>query len=307
MDVSTPAPAAPAANVTTPQAPISSDPPPAAPAAPASFSWDTAGLDPAALATVQAKGWKGVPDAVTSYQHLEKAIGVPPERLVRLPAPTETDPKAWDPVFKQLGRPETADKYVIPVPPGDKGEFATAVKPWMHEAGLSQSQATKLAEKWNGFITKSQADQATATEAKNLADVSALKQAWGGEYDKNEGLVNKAAETFGMTDAQLSGLKSSMGPKAAMEFLFNLGSKLGVEDTSVPGMGGQLNSFGGMSPESAQAEIEKLKRDPDFAQLFNSKDTKSRMEARTQMDRLQKLAYPGMSPVPGTSAAARRA
>lgn len=297
-----------AVDSSTPQAPISTDAPPAAPAAVTSYDWKTSGIDDAGMVTITERGFKTPGDLLQSYRHLETATGVPPERLIKLPSAKDmTDPKAWDPIYAKLGRPETPDKYVLPLPAGDTGEWATAVKPWMHEAGLSQSQATKLAERWNAHLTAQETSRTTATEAKNLADVSALKQTWGAEYDQRAGVVDKAAETFGMTQEQVNGLKQSLGPKAAMEFLYNIGARLGVEDTSVPGIGGQSATFGGaMTPEMAQAEIQRLKQDRDFAQLFNSKDIKQKMDARQQMDRLQKMAYPGVSSVPMTSSASRR-
>jgi len=100
-------------------------------------------------------------------------------------------------------------------------------------------------------------------------------------------------------------MKSVMGPKAAMEFLYHIGSKIAVEDTTVPGIIGQQPGFG-LSPEAAQAKIQELRTDKTFAQLFNSPDPKQRMEARQEMTRLHKLAYPGESPIGGSSGTPRR-
>lgn len=281
---------------TTPNAAISSDPTPSAQAAPAAFDWGKAGLTPEHLSLVTERGWKGPSDVMTSYRHLETATGVPPERLIKLPSAKDAgDPKAWDPIYAKLGRPETADKYVIPLPEGDKGEFANAVKPWMHEAGLSQSQATKLATKWNEHIAATTKAESAALETKNTTEISQLKQAWGGEFDTKAAVVDRAASSFGMTQAHLDGLKSALGPKAAMEFLYNIGAKIAVEDSTVPGMTAQVNNFG-MSPEAAQGRLAQIKSDPSFAQLYNSKDPKQRMEARNEVSRLTKIAYPGSTP-----------
>jgi len=273
---------------------------------PAAFDWNSAGLDEGGKAFIAERQFKGPGDLLTSYRNLETLTGVPPERLIKLPAPRDMgDPKAWEPIYKQLGRPETADKYVIPVPEGDKGEFAGVVKPWLHEAGLSQSQATKLATKWNEHVATQQKAQQTVIETRNLTDVQALKQGWGAEYEARAALVDRAAETFGMTQDHLDAMKSVMGPKAAMEFLYHIGSKIAVEDTTVPGIIGQQPGFG-LSPEAAQAKIQELRTDKTFAQLFNSPDPKQRMEARQEMTRLHKLAYPGESPIGGSSGTPRR-
>ena len=286
---------APAAS-STPNATISTDATPPAAAAPAPFEWSKAGLAPEHLNLVTERGWKSPDDVMKSYRNLETATGVPPERLVKLPAAKDAaNPDVWNKIYTQLGRPETADKYTIPVPEGDKGELAAAMKPILHKAGLSQSQATVLATEWNAMTQAQAKAEQTATDAKHLSDVTALKQAWGTEFDSRSALVDRAAETFGMKQTQLDALKTAMGPKDAMQFLYTIGSKIAVEDTSVPGISGQ-QAFG-LTPESAQAKIASLKHDRDFAALFNSKDAKQRMEARTEMDRLHKLAYPGMTAV----------
>jgi hypothetical protein len=256
-------------------------------------------LAPEHLNLVTERGWKSPDDVMKSYRNLETATGVPPERLIKLPAPRDAgDPKAWDAIYTKLGRPETADKYLLPVPDGDKGELVAAMKPILHKAGLSQSQATVLATEWNAMTQAAAKAAQTATEAKNLSEVTALKQAWGTDFNSRSALVDRAAETFGMKQDQLDAMKAAMGPKGAMEFLYNIGSRIAVEDTTVPGITGQ-NQFG-LTPEAAVAKIASLKSDRDFASLFNSKDAKQRMEARQEMDRLHKIAYPGSTAVGAT-------
>lgn len=277
--------------VATPQAPAA----PAAPAAPSpSYDWKTAGLDESTLALVEQRQWKNPADLATSYRNLEKLTGVPADQLVKLPK--GNDPKEWDAVYGKLGRPESPDKYVVKVPDGDKGEFAGVAKQWFHKAGLSQSQVTQVSEAWNAHV----AEQSKAAEAKAVqqeqVEVNALKQAWGAEYNTKEAIVQRAFDEFGLTESQMMALKKAAGPKAAMEFMYNIGSKLGVEDKTVPGIGGKGEGFS-LTPEQASAKIVALKTDRAFIELFNSPDPKARMEAREQMDRLQKIAAPGFTTV----------
>ncbi len=300
---------APAPTGQTPNAPISTDPTPAAAPAPIPFDWKTAQLAPEHLNLVTERGWKSPDDVMKSYRNLETATGVPPERLIKLPSAKDAgDPKVWNDIYTKLGRPETADKYVIPLPEGDKGEFATAVKPWMHEAGLSQSQATKLATKWNEHLAATQKQQLAELETSNATEVTALKQAWGTNYEERAGLVDRAAETFGMKQEQLDALKTVLGPKGAMEFLYNIGSKIAVEDRTVPGMSGQSTTMGVMTPEQATARLQEIRRggDKDYAKLFNSSDPKQRAEARNEVRRLSEIAGAGMStPVQTTTGVGR--
>jgi len=283
----------PAAVIDTPPAsaaPASDAPPPAAPAP---FDWGKAGLDPAASAVVAEQKWSTLNDAITGYANLRKLTGVPADQLIKLPAPKDAaDPKVWNDIYAKLGRPETPEKYVLPVPEGDKGEFATEIKPIFHKLGVSQSQATELAKWWNERITTAQKAQQVEADTKLAEDVSALKKAWGPEYDANATLVDRAATTFGMTQEHLDAFKVALGPKAAMEFLYNIGRKIAVEDKTVPGLGGTGGTFA-MTPEQAKAMIAERRVDRNFAALFNSSDPKQRQEARLEMDRLHKIAYPG--------------
>lgn len=263
---------------------------PSAPAAaPSGYDWTSAGLDADTLGYVQNKGWKGPGDSVQSYRNLEKLTGVPADKLIKLPK--DDNAEDWNQVYSKLGRPESPDKYDIPLPEGDSGEFAKAARTWFHEAGLSASQARKVAEKWNAHVGEaSKAEQAKIEQA-HSADVAALKATWGDKYNTNAVLVDRAAEAFGMTEQQLAALKQTMGPAAAMKFLHNIGSKMGVEDSGL--VRGDTKSPGfGVSPEQALAKINEYRRDRSFVERFNSPDPKTRGEARSEMERLHRIAYP---------------
>jgi len=265
-----------------------------APAAPPAvsttgFDWKSVGVDDAGVNLVNERQWKGPSDLLKSYTNLEKLTGVPADRLIKLPK--DNDPAAWNEVYTKLGRPETADKYVIPVPEGQDATFAATAKGWFHEAGIPQVAATKLAEKWNGFIAETQTKQAEAQAQRDTIQVKELQTAWGAKYDDNAKVVDRAAETFGMTQEQLTVLKSVLGPKAAMEFLYNIGSKVAVEDRAAHGM--QQKGEFTLTPDAAKAKIAELKSSRSFAQLFQSTDPKQRMEAQAEMTRLHQIAYPG--------------
>jgi len=259
------------------------------------FDWKTAGVNDEGLVLVGDRQWKNPGELVTSYRNLEKLSGVPPDRLLKLP--TEKDgPDAWKPIFSKLGMPDTADKYVVPVPDGDKGDFAKVARDWFHGANMTQSQVTKLTEQWNTFQAAQAKSQQAAIETRNLTDVTELKKSWGTDYDANAGLADRAADAFGIDQAMLDALKQVAGPKKAMEFLHQVGKKLGVEDSSVPGMGSR-DTTTSMTPEMAKAEMDRLKQDKTFAQLFASQDPQQKMDARNRMARLAQVAFPGTTTV----------
>ncbi len=254
------------------------------------FDWKAVGVDDGGLNVVNERQWKTPADLLKSYVNLEKLTGVPPDKIIKLPK--DNDPKAWGEVYAKLGRPESADKYTIPVPDGQPKDFATKAGEWFFEAGLPQSAVTKIAEQWNGFIAEQTKVATEKTAQEHQIQINDLQKEWGANYEKNAEVVDRAAETFGMNQDQLSALKNVLGPKGAMEFLHRIGSKIAVEGSMTPpGMGDKAQFQ--MTPEMAQAKIAELRGDRNFAQLFNSNDPKQRMEARGEMDRLQQLAYPG--------------
>lgn len=265
-------------------------------AQPDAFDWGSLTLEPDARALVTDRQWKHPNDIIKSYRNLEKLTGVPPDQILKLPK--GDDPAAWNDIYNRLGRPEKADGYKIPVPEGDSGEFAKTAAQWFHDAGLTQAGATKLANKWNEYVASQKTAQEEAVKLRDMQEVAALKQEWGVDYDRYTGVVDKAAEVFGMTPPQLLALKSVMGPKAAMQFMRNVGAKLGAEDKTFHD-GSSSTGFNSMSPEQARSEIARLQRDRAFAQEFNSADPRVRSEARAKMARLSIIAAPGVSEFPG--------
>lgn len=244
--------------------------------------------------------WKGPKDVLTSYRNLEKLTGVPPEQMVKLPK--DNDPAAWNEVYTKLGRPAKAEEYKIPVPEGDKGDFAKTAATWFHEAGLSQNAVTKVAEKWNAHLTATAKAAAEAAAATLVKDTTDLKAKWGDQFEKNCGIVDKAATVFGIGADTLKALKTSMGPRAAMEFLHNLGTRIAVEDTNFVDGGNRTpdSAYAGMTPDRAMAKIASLKKDRNFVAMWNSHDPKQKMEAQQQIATLNKIAYPGMTEIKGT-------
>ena len=255
----------------------------------ATFDWAQHIGDADALGYVQNKGWKGPADVLGSYRNLEKLTGVPADKIVKIPV--DDNAASWAEVYSKLGRPESPEKYVLPLPEGDGGAFSKVAATWFHEAGLSSSQAAKIAEKWNAHTGGAAAAEAEATAQKHQAEIQSLKNEWGGGYQANEALVDRAASTFGLTTDQLLAIKSALGPAGAMKMLYNIGSKVAVEDNGLIGHE-TSGKFGSLTAEQAAAKISAHRNDRAFLERFTSQDPKMRTEARDEMDRLHRIAYP---------------
>lgn len=267
--------------------------------APAAFDWKSLNLDPGLQNVVDAHQWKDVGSAINSYAHLQTAMGIKsgaPDRLVILPSDKD-GPEAWEPVYTKLGRPEKAADYKLPVPEGDKGEFASRASEWFHKAGISRASGIKLAEQWNAHVAEQSQAAIAAATAKAEAEITGLKAEWGANYDSNLELVDKAAVATGASREVLAAMKQTMGPAAALKFFHGIGMKLGVEGKFIDGA--PMTPDGKLPPAQAAAEIAKLKTDRAFIEQFNSKDPQVRSAARQKMDNLHRAAYPGSSEIKG--------
>lgn len=269
-------------------APAPTPSPAPSPAAPAAFDWSQHGLDADTTSYVSGKGWKSPADVVASYRGAEKLLGVPAEQVIKLPQGEMTQ-EQFTQIADRLGRPKEAAGYELGklVPTGGDTKFADAAAAEFHKHGLTAKQAQELTKWWNGQAASVTQAQKDATAQRDSQQVSALKAEWGADFEAKAALVDKAAEAFGMKADDINALKAAMGPKGAMTFLHNIGTKLGVSDTFVDGEG-HNPSFGG-TPDQAKNEINALKQDKAFMEKYFKGD----MASKQRMQALMARAYPG--------------
>lgn len=167
----------------------------------------TAGLDADAKTYLETKGFKSPAEALTALRGYEP--------------------------------PATADAYEIPVPDGESPEFAKAVAPLFHKAGLSAAQAKALAEGWNemqasqrGAAAQAEADAATAAEAAAKREDATLQAEWGKDYAANKEHARRAAMQFLPGDeaaktAFIGEIEKKFGFAATMKMWAAIGQGLG--------------------------------------------------------------------------------
>lgn len=279
------APAPAAAPATAPTAPAAPAPAPA-PAASEPASW-LAGAPEDITAFVQNKGWKDPATAIESYRQLEKHMGTPADKLLRLPDFDKAEKASLDDFYGKLGRPGTPDKYELKLPENANDVQKSSLdflKGQFHEAGLSQRQAAKVAEAlWQNESRLKESVNALR-QSKFAEAEAALKAEWGAAYEKNQVVAKNAAEALGLDEADVGVLKSILGPKA-VQFLHNVGARMG-EDQFV---GEGSNGFGTMSPAQAREEIRRLQGDSEFTAKYLA----GNVEARARMDQLHRYLAAG--------------
>jgi len=232
---------------------------------------------------VQNKGWKSPIDAVEGYRNLEKHLGVPAEKIIRLPDFDKAEKTEMDSFYTKLGRPLTPEQYEVEVPQGMDTSFAEAAKTKFHEIGLSKSQAAELA-KWNNAQVAAQMEaQEAQFKSRIEADTAALQHEWGAAFDKKVMAANAAAEAFGADKDFISKMVRAVGPAETNRFFANIAEKMG-EDTFIGSTSGTVS--GVMTPGQAQAKISSLMADREWSAKYLNGNTEARME----MERLHKYA-----------------
>jgi hypothetical protein len=219
---------------------------------PAEGDWRTNLPDPIrsekALST-----FKDVGSLAKSYLEMTKLQG----NSIRLPGPDAKEDD-WNRIFTKLGRPEAPDKYEVAWPenvPGvfewsdeTKSEFLAEA----HKAGLNNRQVQNLLD-WNA---RSATTIRRNVEALGEQTVSELREKWGGNYERNISVSQRAAQKLG--GQELIDILESTGlgnHKVFIELFHRIG-KMMIEDEMMPA------EFDGIqNGEDALAEVQKIMGD----------------------------------------------
>lgn len=214
--------------------------------------------DPAPATETQAPAAEQQPTTEQNAQQpqAQQAPAATESEAVTMPGKDAT-PEQWAEFYAKL-RPESPDAYELPIPEGDDGAFAKQAAEWLHDSGLSKEQAGKLAGKWNEFVSaQQQAQQAEAEaqaqeqHAKNMAEQGELQKEWGQQFDANMHQARMAVQQFLPKEQAgdiIGAIESKIGYKATIQFLQNIGMRLGEHDAA--GLG--QNTSGAQQKSLAQ-------------------------------------------------------
>jgi hypothetical protein len=235
----------------------------------------------------QTKGWKDPASVVDGYRNLERLIGAPKERVLKLPE--KPDDPGWNDVYTRLGRPEKPEAYELPVPDGHGDpEFAKGIAEVMHKHGVPKGAAQALAQFNNDYVGKLVEAHERQLAEKSAAELSQLKSEWGAKYDENAELSKRAAREFGVSEDQSKALEGALGTAGMLKLFNSIGSKL-AEPKAFDAGGGDGGGGFGLTPEAAKARISQLRNDRDWTSKYLAGDVNSRQE----MERLSRVAAGG--------------
>jgi hypothetical protein len=229
------------------------------------------------------KGWKSPAEVLDSYQNLEKLVGAPQDKIIKLPGDDDKD--GWNSVYSRLGRPQTPEEYKLDVPKeGGDPEFAKWAAGNFHELGLSAKQGQTLAAKFNEYAAGMKAAQDAALIQKLDQGQVTMKKEWGAAFEQNVKVASKAAREFGVSPEVIDKIENAIGYDGVMKLFHSIGSKIG-ESSFVQG-----NVAGGaLTPDQAKAKISALQQDNGWVKKYTAGD----LGAREEMSRLHQMAYQG--------------
>lgn len=238
------------------------------------------GLDDDSRAFIAGKDFKTPADLVKSAMSADKLAR---ERNV-IPAPDLAKLNEWD-GFEKLGWTKDPAAYKIESPkvpdgvPYDKGMEAAFIKA-MHEQRVPPTQAKGMLDFMVGLLAK-ETEAKTAKGARELADLqTALRTEWGANYDANNDMAQRAARFLGIGLEDASQLEKITGSPGLLKMFQKMGALMGEDVLK----GGSARSGGGMTPDQAQAEQNRLEADPEFLNSLRDprhpqhKDNKARRE-----------------------------
>jgi len=262
----------------------------AAPAAPVEntswfggFDQETSGwLENRGLTKLDEKA--AIPELVKGFRNAEKFVGAPADKLIRVPDWDKADKIELDQIYTKLGRPNDPKEYNIPVPEGQPRDIADWAQGVFHEAGLSQRQAQMVASKWNELGAGITEQTAQAKQQAWKDQETKLRMEWGAAYEKQDAVAARTIDSLGLKEEQLAAIRDSLGFDGAMKMLASIGEKLGEADY-VSGEGG---SNGPITPAQAVSRISQLQQDKEWTAKYLAGNA----EARNEMARLMKMAYP---------------
>jgi len=235
------------------------------------------------------KGWKSPADLVESYRGAEKLLGVPKDRVLKLPekfydekGKLTSEGRA---IRESLGAPKEAKDYNLVAPKeGADPKLLDHFRGVFHELGLPKADAEKITSSWNDYIASQTTSAKEAASATIKNQQQALAKDWGAAYEQNLTIAKEAIRTMGVKAEEVTALESILGHDRAAKLFHQLGKQVG----EAPYIGGQRPDAL-LEPVNAKAQIKELISDKDFANRLQSGDR----EAAAKWKRLHEQAYPG--------------
>lgn len=223
-----------------------------------------------------------------SYMNLEKMKNVNDTNLFNLS--TDMDEESRERAFNAMGRPEEAGQYSYETQETDNADLVDAFKQSAHGLGLSDKQVAGLIPAINDKIVSIASEHNETLQQQNNEGLAALQKEWGGAWGANTNLAVRAAEHFGINEEMQAAMRDSGNSAGFLKALNTMGGLMA--EGQMAGMSPQSGSaaMGVMTPDAAQAEINKKLGDPDFKARYHSQNHATRVAAAKELEPFRKAA-----------------
>lgn len=245
---------------------------------PVSDKWYSSVQDADLRGLAELKGWDTPEKAITGYRNLEKHMGLPPERLAKVP--DKDDAAGWSEFNKRFGwdAPATSEEYGFKAPDGADGSLLGPIADLMRETGIPKEKATKLVEGWFSMQGEASKNADLQLQSANERELAELRSEWGANAEELLQLGQRAESEFakkaGIDDAHLELMKDAMGPKLFHKLWAEIGSKIGEAKF----VDGKVETHAAMTPEAAQARLNQLGADKAWFARYEGGDITARQE-----------------------------
>jgi hypothetical protein len=219
------------------------------------------------------------------HMEAEKFLGVPPDRLLRLPADVN-DEAAWKAVYQRFGAPVDPKGYdfsQVKFSDGtdlDQG-FAEFMRTKAFELHLPTTSAAALSQAFVGFMEQADQREAEMATQKLTEEKAQLQKDWGNNYEYNRQTAVAGAQKLKVTAEDVAALEKVVGYSRVMEMFRKVGAG-STEDALISGkQGGEFMT----TAQTAQARLNELTSNPQWAAKFSQGDA----EARREFDQLTRI------------------
>ncbi len=252
----------------------------------------TAGLDDAGKASIAKNGYKSLGDLVKAHDNFQRQFGAD---KIALPG-KDAKAEEWDPVWNRLGRPEKAEGYQLKKPDGAawySDEVAKAFATAAHKAGVTQAAAAAMHDWYVADMAAAFKAAETAEGERHTKGRAALTEAWGKSFDENLEFANRAladpARKLNIPELHQELKTLKLDSATGIAKLLAMVGRLHYQEDNLIGGGAR---GGGLTPEQAKGEIERLRADKEWAAAYNDKRHPGYRAAREKHAGLYKIAYP---------------
>ena len=225
---------------------------------------------------------KDVGDLARQFVNAQQLIG----RKGLIPPGENDTPELKAAWRKGLGVPDAPDGYKIARPENMPAELwrddqAAAWAKVAHEVGLTPAQERAI-RGWQATQVTQRA-QALGDEGKRLE--AELRHEWGGDYDGQMALADRAIQQMGFGQHVLQQLRMAGVAADALRGFAKVGAMLGEDDLIGSGGGAR----GQMTGAEIDREISALRSDPAY---MSRSDRKAHEAAVNRMRQLQEMKHP---------------